>query len=111
MDEQPQQDWLDARLREGASYIDDAGFTAQVIQKLPAAHRPRSLRGVILLSITILASIITYVASDGGRFLIRVATQLASMPILFVCLAAVCCALVMTAIGAGAALSNIRENG
>jgi hypothetical protein len=109
MNDQLKEDWLEARLREEAPYIDDAGFTAHVIQKLPAPRPRRSLRGVILLSITILASIITYLVSDGGQFLIRAATRLASMPIVFVFFLAILCAIVMTAIGAGAALSSARD--
>jgi hypothetical protein len=109
MDEQLKEDWLDARLREEAPYIDDAGFTVQVIQKLPAPRSRQSLRSAILLSITILASIITYLVSDGGEFLIRAAAHLASMPVLFLCLVAVACAIVMTAIGAGAAFSSARD--
>ena len=42
MDEKLQEDWLDARLRDEAPYIDDAGFTARVVQKLPA--RPVAAR-------------------------------------------------------------------
>ena len=37
MDNQFQEDWLDTRLREEAPYIDDDGFTAKVIQQLPAS--------------------------------------------------------------------------
>ena len=50
MDEQRQEDWLDRQLREAVSYIDDEGFTAQVLKRLPA-RRPgrRPLRAVILL--------------------------------------------------------------
>ena len=69
MDEQLQEDWLDARLRDEAPYIDDAGFTAQVMQKLPARRAARlSFRGTIMLCITLLASALTYVVSGGGRF-------------------------------------------
>ena len=42
MDDQFQEDWLDTRLREEAPYIDDGGFTARVIQQLPA----RALRNI-----------------------------------------------------------------
>lgn len=109
MDEQLQEDWLDARLREEAPYIDDAGFTAQVIQKLPVPQPRSALRGVILISVTLLASIVAYFVSNGGRFLVAAAERLASMPLLFVCLVAVCCAVVLTAIAASAAISQARE--
>ena len=50
MDEKLQEDWLDARLRDEAPYIDDAGFTSRVVQKLPARRRARSLsaRSILL---------------------------------------------------------------
>ena len=70
MDEQLQEDWLDRRLREEMPYIDDAGFTARVVQKLPAPVSRQSWRAAILISVTLLASVVTYLASDGGRFLI-----------------------------------------
>ena len=109
MDEQLPQDWLDARLREEAPYIDDAGFTAQVVQKLPLPARHRSFRATILLSVTMLASIVTYFLSDGGRFLIVAAYRLAAMPLLFVSLVAIGCTLVMTAVAASAAVAQTRE--
>ena len=109
MDEQLQEDWLDRRLREEMSYIDDAGFTARVVQKLPAPVSQQSWRAVILISVTLLASVVTYLASDGGRFLIVAFYRLAAMPLLFVSLVAICCTLVVTAVAAGAAWSNVRE--
>ena len=108
MDDQFQEDWLDTRLREEAPYIDDDGFTAKVIQQLPA-RRARSFRAAIIFCITLLGSAITYSVSDGGKFMIAAVNRLASMPILFVCLIAICCGLMMTAIATGAALSKVRE--
>lgn len=109
MDEDLQPDWLDQRLREELPYIDDAGFTARVVQMLPAAQHHRSYRALILIGITLLASVLTYLASDGGRFLFVAAYRLAAMPLIFVSLVAICCTLVMTAVAAGAAWSNTRE--
>jgi uncharacterized membrane protein len=108
MDEHLQEDWLDARLREEAPYIDDAGFTARVLQKLPARQTRRSLREAILLCVTLLASAVTYTVSDEGRFLVSAVNRLASMPLLFILCVAIFCALVMTAIAAGAAFSKVR---
>lgn len=62
-------DWLDAKLRDEMSYIDDAGFTAGVLQKLPAAPARRSLRAIILLGAALLASALAYSLSDGAQFL------------------------------------------
>ena len=89
MDEQLQEDWLDRRLRE-MPYIDDAGFTARVVQKLPAPVSRQSWRAAILISVTLVASLVTYLASDGGRFLIVAFYRFASMPLVFISLVAIC---------------------
>src|SRR5690349_8247841 len=108
MDERLNEDWLDVRLREEAPYIDDAGFTAGVMQQLPAARPRRSFRGAILLGATLLASLLAYFLSDGGRFLVVEAYRLLSMPLLFVSLIAIGFSVVVTALAAGAAWSNAR---
>src|SRR5947209_18033610 len=70
MDEKNREDWLDRQLREAAPYIDDDGFTARVLQKLPVARLQRqSLRAMILIGTTLLACALAYVLSDGGRLL------------------------------------------
>ena len=109
MDEQLQEDWLERRLREEAAYIDDAGFTARVVQKLPAARPRRSYRAAILVGITFLASVMAYFISDGGRFLIVEAYRLATLPIGLVGLLVICGSLAVTAIAASAAWNNVRE--
>src|SRR5882724_10481268 len=79
MDEKQQENSLDQQLREAAPYIDDEGFTARVLQQLPPPRRGRdSLRAVILLGITLLASALAYVLSDGGRFLVVAMARLAA---------------------------------
>lgn len=108
MDGRFQEDWLEQRLREEMPYIDDAGFTAGVVQQLPAPGSRYSFRAAILLCITLLASIVTYLASDGGRFLIVAVYRLAAMPLLFVSLVAIGSTLVMTAVAASAALKSAR---
>lgn len=109
MDEQLQEDWLERRLREEMPYIDDAGFTARVVQQLPAPQRLHSFRALILISITLLASIVTYLASDGGRFLIVAFYRLASMPLVTISLIAICGTLVAAAVAGGVAFSTARE--
>ena len=109
MKEQLEEDWLDARLREETPYLDDGGFTAQVIRKLPVRRAPNSMRATIIICVTLLASALTYALSDGGRFLISAANRLASMPLLFVCLLVICCSVLLTAVAAGAAIANARE--
>ncbi len=108
MEDQLQEDWLDARLREETPYIDDHGFTAGVVQKLPASHPRRSIRGAVLLCAAIIASLLAYFVSDGGRFLVVEAYRLLSMPLLFVSLIAIVLTVAMTAIAACAAWSNAR---
>ena len=108
MDKQLQEDWLDKRLREEMPYINDDGFTARVLQRLPAGHPRRSFRGAILLCATILASLLAYFLSDGGRFLVVETYRLLSMPVLFVSLVAITLSVATTAIAAGAAWSNAR---
>ncbi|MEY2489119.1 MAG: hypothetical protein QOC70_1061 [Verrucomicrobiota bacterium] len=68
MDEKLQEDWLDARLRDEAAYIDDRGFTTGVVQKLPVRRMGHSFRAVILLGVTLVASVIAYLLSGDGWF-------------------------------------------
>lgn len=117
MDEQLHEDWLDARLREEASYIDDAGFTAQVVRKLPARQAARlSFRGTLLLCITLLASALTYVASGGGRFVATTIQHLADIPAVIIALpfwitalVVVLCAMLAMVAAVGAALAQTRQ--
>lgn len=108
MDDQLQEDWLDAKLREEAPYIDDAGFTALVARQLPARRQSNSLRNAILFAVTALASVIAYFVTDGGVFLADAAAFLVAIPLSTLGLLAVFCAILATAIGASAALSKAR---
>ena len=104
-----QEDWLDRELREAAPYIDDEGFTARVLQQLPAPRRGRDLlRAAILLGMTFLASVLAYVVSDGGRFVSVTIERLAALPVLWVFVIALASSLVIAAVGATAALSRDR---
>jgi len=110
MDEQLQVDWLDAKLRDEASYIDDAGFTARVVQQLPARRRSsRSLRAAILLGVTLFACVMAYVLSGRGAFLENAAEFLVAMPFVTVCALALCCGLVVLMVGTSAAVFKSRE--
>src|SRR5256885_13368418 len=72
---------LDRQLREAAPYIDDDGFTARVMARLPAARRePRWLRAMILLGMTLLGSGVVYLLSGGGRFVRAGVIQLSDFP-------------------------------
>jgi len=90
-------DTLDRQLREAAPYIDDEGFTARVMAKLPVARRePRWLRAMVLLG----------VLSGGGRFVREGMVQLSNFPIWLLLVFAFGCGLV---IGAFAVIFAIRK--
>ena len=108
MDEQPQEDWLDAKLRDEVPYIDDAGFTARVMNQLPARRQSRSLRGGILLGITFVACVAAYFASGGGGFLGESAAFLVAMPIWTVCVLAGFCGMLVMVLGTAAAMKTSR---
>ena len=109
MDEQLQEDWLDAKLRDEAPYIDDDGFTARVVRQLPRPTRSSRTRNVILLGFTIIASLVAYLVSGGGTFLADSAAFLVAMPLPTVLAIAGISALLVMALGVSAALSRARE--
>src|SRR6266446_5367375 len=106
MDENLQGDWLDARLREEAAYVDDGGFTARVVQKLPARRVQHSLRAVILLGVTLVASTIAYLLSGGGWFIAEGVTRLALLPLPLLWLCAAGATVLVMAGGLAAAMSK-----
>lgn len=107
MDEMTQEDQLDRQLREAAPYIDDAGFTARVVSKLPSVRRSRrSMRGIILVAITALGSAIAYTLSGGGRFVNEGVMRLSSFPIWLLLVFAFGSGLV---VGACAVIAAIRK--
>jgi hypothetical protein len=71
MEEKLQEDWLDARLRDEAPYLDDAGFTSRVVQKLPARQVRRSYRAFILIGITLVACFAAFWLSGGTNSLME----------------------------------------
>jgi hypothetical protein len=98
---------LDRQLREAMPYIDDEGFTARVMARLPAARRePRWLRAMILLGLTILGSGIAYLLSGGGRFVREGVIQLSGFPIWLLLVFAFGCGLV---VGAFAVIVAVRK--
>lgn len=104
-----QEDWLDQQLREAAPYIDDAGFTARVLQQLPPPRRRDDLlRAAILLGMSLLASVLAYIVSGGGRFVSVTLERLAALPALWVFVLALASGLVIAAVGATAAISRDR---
>jgi anti-sigma factor RsiW len=100
-------DTLDRQLREAAPYIDDDGFTARVMARLPRARRePRWLRAMILVGLAILGSGVAYLLSGGARFVREGMLQLADFPIWLLLVFAFGCGLV---VGAFAVIFAIRK--
>jgi len=109
MDENLQEDWIDARLRDDASYIDDGGFTTRVVQKLPARRVRHSLRAVILLGVTVLASVVSaiaYLLSGGGWFIAEGVTRFALLPLPVIWLCAAGATALVMAGGLAAVMSK-----
>lgn len=109
MDDQIEEDWLDARLRSEAPYIDDAGFSARVVAQLPVSRARGSMRAVILFATTLLASAIAYAVSDDGHFVAETFVRLQQLPLPLLALLALFCGLLVTAIGSFVAVAKARE--
>jgi hypothetical protein len=108
MEEKLQEDWLDARLRDEAPYIDDAGFTSRVVQKMPVRQVRRSYRAIILLGITVAACIAAYLLAGGSNFAFETFANVAFLPrTTILILAGIAGVLVMVG-GLAAALSRVR---
>jgi hypothetical protein len=106
MDENLQEDLIDIRLREEAPYIDDAGFTARVVQKLPANRVRQSFRGVILLGVTLVASAIACLLSGGVWFIAEGVARFALLPLSVILLCAAGATILVMAGGLAAAVSR-----
>ena len=107
-DEIGELDWLDAKLRDEAPYIDDGGFTANVMQKLPARRATRSLRSTILIAAAILASLCAYYFSAGGRFIYVAIARAELFSPLTILIAALAVGVVMVGCAAYAAAKRIE---
>jgi hypothetical protein len=110
MDEMNREDWLDRRLREAAPYIDDNGFTRRVLARLPAPSRRREwLRTIILLGVTLLASVVAAL-SGGGRFVTVEMIRLATLPTLWVFVIALGSGMLVMAGGLVAAVAKTSHD-
>src|ERR1700746_3851859 len=110
MNEQIEQDWLDRRLQEAALYIQDDGFTARVQQQLPAPRQAgQFLRPFILVGMSALASALTYVLSDGGRFILVEMFRLTTIPTLWVVVFALASGMLVMAGGIFAAMYRVPQ--
>jgi hypothetical protein len=102
-------DELDRQLREAVAYIDDAGFTSRVLGALPARTAPARLRSAILIVATILASVLAYVLSGGGRFVDATLLRLFSLPTIWLLGLTLAAGMIVGAAGLAAAVFKARE--
>jgi hypothetical protein len=108
MDEKIQEDSLDGRLRDDAPYIDDAGFTSRVVQKLPARQVRRSYRVFLLLGITLAACLAAFWLAGGTSFAIDTYANMAMMPVTWMWVTAAAVGVLVMAGGLAAAVSRSR---
>jgi hypothetical protein len=108
MEDKLQEDLLDARLRDESPYIDDAGFTSRVVQKLPTRQVRHFYRALILIGITLAACLAAYRLVGGTGFLIEGITDVAMMPVMLMWLCAGAAAALVMAGGLAAAYSRSR---
>ena len=105
-----QDDWLDRKLQEAAPYIEDDGFTARVLQQLPQPmRRMEFLRSFILVAMSALASALTYVLSDGGRFILVEMFKLTTIPTVWVVAFALASGMLVMAGGIFAAMHKTNQ--
>jgi hypothetical protein len=97
---------LDRQLREAVPYIDDDGFTARVIARLPAARQePQWLRAMIVLGLALIG--IAMACLIGGGHIVRQGIlEFANFPIWLLLVFAFGCGLV---VGAFAVVFAIRR--
>src|SRR5207248_8678546 len=101
---------LDRKLQEAAPYLEDDGFTARVLQQLPQqVRRAEFLRPFILVAMSALASALTYVLSDGGRFLVVEMFKVTTIPTLWVVVFALASGMLVMACGIFAAMSKTNH--
>jgi hypothetical protein len=106
----PLDNLLDARLRDETPYIDDAGFTARVMQQLP--HRRFSWsaqRAFIIFAATIVSVVIAYFASGEGMFVHDAFARISSLRPMQLLLLILACGTGMTIAGLWAALARTRN--
>jgi hypothetical protein len=103
-------DWLDQKLQEAVPYIEDDGFTARVLRQLPQPVRQSEfLRSFILVAMSALASALTYVLSDGGRFILVEMFRLTTIPTVWVVVFALASGMLVMAGGIFAATYKTHQ--
>jgi hypothetical protein len=108
MDNKVQEDSLDARLRDDAPYLDDAGFTSRVVQRLPVRQVRRSYRVFLLLGITLAACLAAFWLAGGTSFAIDTYANMAMMPVTSMWVTAAAVGVLVMAGGLAAAVSRSR---
>lgn len=103
------EDWLDAKLRDEAPYLDDAGFTKSVVHKLPARGASKHFRATLLVLLTILGSVAAYVLSGGSRLGFEVIARLGLFPPIYLWLALFATAALASVVAAAAAINKARQ--
>lgn len=103
-------DDLDRQLREAAPYIDDNGFTRRVLNQLPAPRARRPMRAVILVGASMVASIVAYFLSGGGRFVFEGFNRLEKISPVLILAAVGVFALLVTGVGAFAAFARTHDS-
>jgi hypothetical protein len=109
MDNFIHEDELDRRLRDAAPYIDDAEFSQRVLKQLPPRRSPQRLRGAILVLVTAVASVLTYIISGGGRFVTDAFLQLTNLSMVWLLVVTFAAGLLLTVGGLAAALLKNKE--
>src|SRR6202048_3278190 len=105
-----QEDWLDPKLQETVPYNEDDGFTARVLRQLPQPiRRHEFLRSFILVGMSALASALTYVLSDGGRFILGEMFRLTTIPTIWVAAFALASGMLVMAGGIFAAMYKTNQ--
>jgi hypothetical protein len=108
MEEKLQEDSLDARLRDEAPYLDDAGFTSRVLQNLPARRVRRSYRAFILIGITLVACLAAFRLSGGSGLFVEGVTYVTMMSVTAMWLCVGAAAVLLMAGSLAAAYSRSR---
>jgi hypothetical protein len=103
-------DDLDRQLREALPYIDDNGFTRGVLATLPAPRvRRLPVRAAILMGASLIASLVAYILSGGGRFVSEGVVRMGQLGPLGLIYVAAGLGILATGIGALAAISKSRD--
>jgi hypothetical protein len=100
---------LDRQLREAVPYINDDGFTARVMARLPVArHEPQWLRALIVLGLALLGTGVAYVIG-GGHVVREGIIEFANFPIWLLLVFAFGCGLVVGAFAVIFAIGKTPE--